>query len=137
MMEYTRLYEILEETTTLVARRGNGFQPTAPDGFEIIDCILVAVGVRKDPAEAHKAELIELLKAYPQPERLAAGPSYIEVGGVLGDQGAAFQLFALGQVLGLWKIISPTTVGIRGEDAHRMAGNGFVLMSGYDCRVAT
>ena len=76
-------------------------------------------------------ELIAILKTYPQPERLAGGPSYIEVGGEIGDQGAAFQLFALGKVLGLWDIITPEKLGITGPEANQMAGMGFVMMSGF------
>ena len=100
-------------------------------GFEKVDCHFLVVGVDKAKAEARKAELIDLLNAYPRPDRLAGGPSYIEVGGEIGDQGAAFQLFALGKALGLWGIITPEAMGFEGAEADQMAGSGFVMMTGY------
>lgn len=96
-----------------------------------VDCELLVIGVNKGKAEARKAELIEILKTYPRIDRLAGGPSYIEVGAELGDQGAAFMLFALGEVLGLWNVITPKTLGIEGPEARQMAGLGFVMMSGW------
>ena len=103
----------------------------AKDGIEKVDCHFIVVGVDKSKAEERKNELIAILKTYPQPERLAGGPSYIEVGGEIGDQGAAFQLFALGKVLGLWDIITPEKLGFTGPEADQMAGRGFVMMSGF------
>lgn len=100
-------------------------------GVEKIDLEFVVIGVDRAKAEQHKAEFISILKAYPQPERLAGGPSYIEVGAEIGDQGAAFQLFALGKVLGLWDVITPKSMGFEGEEAAQMAGAGFVIMSGF------
>jgi hypothetical protein len=43
----------------------------------------------------------------------------------------AMRLFALGQALGMWKVITPEGLGIEGEDADRMAGSGFVMMTGW------
>lgn len=102
----------------------------APD-LEKVDCEFIVVGVDKAKAEARRDDFVDLLRRYPQPDRLAAGPSYIEVGGVIGDQGAAFCLFALGQVLGLWKVITPAQFGLTGEEARRAAGSGFVMITGW------
>ncbi|MGD9879139.1 MAG: hypothetical protein AB7U95_03285 [Reyranella sp.] len=99
--------------------------------LEPVDLEFLVIGVDKVAAERNKAELIEILKTYPQLDRLAGGPSYIEVGAEIGDQGAAFQLFALGKVLGLWDVITPATMGFTGEEARQMAGSGFVMMSGF------
>ncbi len=107
------------------------------DGIEKVDCHFITVGVDKAKAEAHKAELVAILKEWPSEAwgspvpKLEEGPSYIHVGGVIGDQGAAFQLFALGKVLGLWDIVTPAKFGITGPEASQMAGNGFVMMSGF------
>ena len=100
-------------------------------GIEKVDLHFIVVGVDKAGAEQIKDELIAILKTYPQPERLAGGPSYIEVGGEIGDQGAAFQLFALGKVLGLWDIITPEKFGITGPEADQLAGGGFVMITGF------
>ncbi|MEK7452769.1 MAG: hypothetical protein AAB614_00890 [Patescibacteria group bacterium] len=101
------------------------------DGIEKVDLHFIVVGVDKAKAEHYKDELIAILKTYPQPERLAGGPSYIEVGSEIGDQGVAFQLFALGKVLGLWDIITPEKFGLTGSEANEMASMGFVMISGF------
>ena len=126
-MNLKLLYEILGDTTVQLRKgsevdshQSGNVQVTEiyampheseSKDLEMVDCHFITVGVDKAKAKARKGELINLLKSYPQPERLAQGPSYIEVGGVIGDQGAAFQLFALGQALGLWNIITPWQYG--------------------------
>ena len=102
----------------------------APD-VEKVDVHFFVVGVVREKAESNRAGLVAQLDTSPDPDRLAGGPSYIEVGGVLGDQQTALQLFGLGQVLGLWKVITPKTMGITGAEADEMAGMGFVMVSGY------
>jgi hypothetical protein len=99
---------------------------------EIIDMhfFVVAFNMEKPEGELREA-LAELLSEYPEPERLKGGPSYIEVGAELGSQEMAMRLFALGQALGMWKVITPEGLGIEGEDADRMAGSGFVMMTGW------
>lgn len=103
----------------------------APNGLAMVDCSFIRVGVDQEKAAAIKNELIALLNEYPEPERFSSGPSYIEVGGVIGDQGAALALFALGKVLGLWGVITPEGLGFSGEEERRLAGSGFVMITGY------
>lgn len=103
----------------------------AKPNIEKVDMEFLVIGVDKVRAEAHRAELVELLGKYPHPDRLAAGPSYIEVGAEIGNQAAAFQLFALGKVLGLWEVITPALFGMTGEEARQAAGAGYIMMSGY------
>jgi hypothetical protein len=146
-MNLDKLYEILR-LTTVPLRKGAEIEERESGGIKVIeiyamphesesptlekvDLVFLVIGVCKAVAESHKDDLIAILNQWPQPERLASGPSYIEVGGVIGDQGAAFQLFALGQVLGLWKVITPASMGMTGEDARRAAGRGFVMITGY------
>lgn len=95
-----------------------------------VDLVLVTVGVLPI-AHERRGELVRLLKGYPDPERLAGGPSYIELGGVLGDQGLALALIALGHVLKLWEAITPALLGVTGAEAQEMAGLGFVMISGF------
>ena len=147
VMDTTRLHEILRLTTSQF-RKGETVNQhkvgavgvtevyampheSSATGVELVDVHFIKIGVDKEKAAAHKDELIKILNEYPNPERLAGGPSYIEVGGALGDQGAAFCLFALGKVLGLWSVITPESLGMTGEDAHRAAGNGYIMISGY------
>ena len=95
-----------------------------------VDLVMVTVGVLPI-AHERRGTLVELLKHYPYPERLAAGPSYIELGGILGDQGQALALIALGHVLKLWEAITPALFGVTGAEAQKMAGMGYVMISGF------
>lgn len=148
-MNFDRLYEILRSTTVQlrkgeeVERRQSGpievvevyampHETEAPN-LEKVDVEFMIVGVDRDKAEAHKAELVSILDQWPKDAAapLADGPSYIALGADIGDQGAAFQLMALGKVLKLWTLITPRSFGFDGEEARRLAGGGMVLMSGY------
>ena len=143
-MNLAALYLVLTETTT-VFRKGDvivdepsgavsvyGYpHATEAEGLEMVDCHFVVVGVDKTKAETYAGGLVEILADYPEPERLVGGPSYIEVGWVIGDQEAAFRLFALGKVLDMWDIITPATLGLSGTTADEMAGQGFVMISGW------
>ena len=105
--------------------------PTA-DNFNKVDMIFVDVVVDKARAERHRANLTRLLKDYPQPERLAGGPSYIELAPNLGmEQESALRLMALGKTLGLWDVMSAKTLGMDDATAKEMAGQGFLMISGY------
>lgn len=143
-MNTSRLYEILQATTVqlrkgeVVEKDGNvttiNAMPHVDEAkpeVERVDMEFLVIGVDKTAAEVHRDELVSILNTYPEPERLAGGPSYIEVGAVIGDQGAAFQLFALGKALGLWDVITPAKLGMTGDMARQMAGQGYIMMSGY------
>lgn len=147
-MDLDKLYAILQETTCQFRKGEEVVESDAP-GVHMtaiyamppesaarpelvkVDCHFVTVGVSMDKAEARRAELLDLLRAYPTPDRLAAGPSYIEVGGAIGDQGAALQLFALGSALKLWGVVTPESLGFSGDMARQMAGNGLVMITGF------
>lgn len=62
--------------------------------------------------------------------------SYIELGGWLGDQGAALDLIGLGTQLKLWTLLSPRTVfkdAMTDELEQQMAGSGYIsLQAGLD-----
>ena len=147
-MDLKRLHEILAETTVQL-RKGeevssseeNGIkvvhvmamvhESEAPREIEMVDLEFLMIGVDKEKAEARREEFISILESFPDPDTLAKGPSYIEVGGIIGDQGAAFQMFALGEVLGLWSVITPKTFGFEGQEAVDMAGKGYIMISGF------
>ncbi|HEY3679012.1 MAG TPA: hypothetical protein VGL45_09850 [Bradyrhizobium sp.] len=144
-MNTKRLYEILAATTAQFRQgaeveehiEGGGLkvreiyamphESEAPADIEKVDMVFLTIGVDKPAAEKYRQELLALLADYP---RLKEGPSYIEVGAEIGDQGAAFQLFALGKVLGLWDVITPQLMGFEGDEAREMAGRGFIMCSG-------
>jgi hypothetical protein len=149
-MNLQRLHEILGDTC-IQLRKGETIERTTigdlsvtninamphvdrlveVDGFEKIDLHFIVIGVDTVLAKKRRDELIAILNEYPDPDRLALGPSYIEVGADIGDQGAAFQLFALGKVLGLWDIITPASLGFDGDFAAEAAGRGFIMITGY------
>lgn len=153
-MNTARLHKILGETTiqlrkgTSVEKRSEGaldvteiymmpaVDEARPD-LEKIDLEFLVIGVDKVGAEKHRDELVGILNEWPNPERLRNGPSYIEVGGVIGDQGAAFQLFAVGKVLGFWDVITPAKMGFEGAEARNLAGSGFIMINGYHPERAT
>lgn len=56
---------------------------------------------------------------------------YMELGGWMGDQGAALMLMGLGTVLGLWELMTPVTIlKLAASDplAQKMAGAGYVTV---------
>ena len=112
-----------------------------PEGTEVVDCH-VQVAINRVKAEQHREELVELLDRWPteawgHPTKpLSVGPSYIDVGAVLGDQTLAFIMFAVGRVLGLWGVITPKTLGLTGTEAGQAAGNGYVMMGPYRSEAA-
>lgn len=103
--------------------------PAPAENVKLVDLHFIQVGVDMAKAEAWRADLTEWLNAHAADFR--DGPSYIAVGGVLGDQGLALQLFALGSALGLWQVITPEAFGMTGAEADNAAGLGFVMISGY------
>jgi hypothetical protein len=56
--------------------------------------------------------------------------SYIELGAWIGDQGTALTLMGLGQLLGLWQIITPNIFPIPKELKDMLAGQGFLSIIG-------
>jgi hypothetical protein len=61
-------------------------------------------------------------------EDLAGGPSYIALGGWLGSQDLALMLIGAVELAGVAKAVTPAVLGIEGEMANSMAGNGFVML---------
>lgn len=108
--------------------------PGAAD-LQKIDLVLVTIGVDKLRAEARRRDLVDLLKAWPKPSQLAEGPSYIDLGAVLGDQGAALKLIALGAALQIWAAITPISLKLADPDhpeiARQLACQGAIWCSGF------
>ncbi len=146
-MDTDKLCQIINESTTIY-RKGSAIEEspgvvqyfgydhtgTAPagDNYDKVDMVFVDVVVDRAKAEQYKGTLAELLRAYPQPERLAGGPSYIELAPNLGlEQEGALRVMALGKTLGMWEIISGSTMGFGREETMRLAGSGFLMISGY------
>ena len=52
--------------------------------------------------------------------------SFIQVGAEMGDQGIAIMTIALGDLLGVWKAITPERIGVPPDLALKMAGMGML-----------
>jgi len=150
-MQTEKLYQILQGSTR-VYRKGEAVErrqvgnvdvvelfgydhtskaPTA-DNFDNVDMIFVDVVVDRARAEQYRADLTRILRDYPQPERLSEGPSYIELAPNLEmEQESALRLMALGKTLGIWDVVNAKTLGMDGATARQMAGQGFLMISGY------
>jgi hypothetical protein len=147
-MNLERLHEILKETTVqlrkgpMVAEEGMvttvmampHVDEAGPE-LEVIDLVLLAIGVHREKAAEHRAELDTILASYKHPE-LIREVSYIEMGAIIGSQGAAFQLFALGKVLGFWQILTPLMFGATGRAAEMIAAQGMITIHNLKRKVA-
>jgi hypothetical protein len=103
----------------------------APEDLKLIDVELFFVGVDPAAAERHRQGFIDILKTYPAPDRLKEGISYIEAGPSCGGQEEALCTYALGEALGLWKVITPKTLGFTGAEAIDFAKQGVIMMTGF------
>ena len=81
-----------------------------PEGH-VVDTMFMKVALTNQD-DADKETLRKELKSLVEPLGILNGSShgYITVGGILGDQGTALVLFALGDLLGLWNLITPLTL---------------------------
>lgn len=105
----------------------------APEGIYLVDTHFIVVGVDVAKATELKPDLIAWMTALPSEYKTAleGGPSYITMGGIIGDQGMALCLFALGEALEMWQVITPEKMHITGEQADQLAGAGMVMMTGW------
>lgn len=152
-LDVDRLQEIVEATTTMYRKGPEVSEDTVggltltevftmsheshmppQDGETVthIDVHFAKVAVDLVQARARRAALIRLMRAYPDQEELRSGPNYLVVGAELGSQELALRLFALGQALHLWMVVTPALFGIKGARADEFAGVGFVMLAGYD-----
>lgn len=144
-----RLYQILDQVTTrfrkgpMVERSTSGLLDVidiyemphvddAPANLVKIDVgVPMVIGVDVEAALPLKDEVRRLLLELKPLDEWQRGPSYITVGAWLGSQDAAFSLFALGEVLDLWHVITPQRLGETDEEVIRRAvGSGFVMITG-------
>lgn len=135
-----RLDEILYDKYLV---RGTREGDAGTENEVVVDVGFELLAVDRIAAEPFKQELQDILALYPgtiYPDLppLAQGPSYIHVGGALGSQGRALCLFALGEALDFWRVITPKRLfhDMAGDDisdaeAREMAGRGLVMIDGY------
>lgn len=113
-----------------------GKEEQAQDHEVLVDLGLALVAVHRERVEAIREELLTLLRQFPRlnPGHLPAfgeGPSYIEVGAILGDQRTALALFAIGEALGFWQVVTPKKMLgdlVDDELAREMMGFGYITI---------
>ncbi len=105
-------------------------QPDRPAPAHSVDTGFFWVSAKNNPTAEELNAL--LLAEYPGTDRLKDGPSYIEIGGVLGDQGLAIRLIGLGVLVKIWTSISPASLGIEGEAARNLLGRGCLFPVGWE-----
>lgn len=112
--------------------------PARPDTAMVVDCHFITVGFTEAAAIPH-VEFYRMVRdacadrgqfADLSLDDLRTGPSYITLGGWLGDQTLALDFMALGALHGLWDVVTPARLHISEPEASRMAGMGFVMISG-------
>lgn len=111
--------------------------PEQPESKQTVDLHFVTVGFTEKAPVLTAQQFYDLIEASAEgdfgtmtTDRLKQGPSYIELGGWLGDQTLAFRFMALGQLHGLWEIVTPERMGIPEPAASQLAGSGFIMITG-------
>jgi hypothetical protein len=112
--------------------------PAQPDTRQVVDCHFVTVGFTEyAPTWTHR-QFYDTIAANPvgqwatiPAERFEGGPSYIEIGGWIGDQTLALQFMALGELHGLWQVMTPAVIGATGQMADELAGRGMIMINGF------
>lgn len=78
--------------------------------------------------KADKNTFLELVKEqYPQ-WLDGEEHNYMKIGGEMGDQGLALMTMGMGELLGVWELITPKILGLPDELVKMMAGQGFVII---------
>lgn len=109
-----------------------GMPPTssAPDNLTMIDVHFLMIGVDVEKARELQPDFVAWLKDN-VPNWIEGEISYIQMGGIVEDQQCALCIFAIGEALGMWRVLTPARMGIPEPLRDMMAGNGFVsIMSG-------
>jgi hypothetical protein len=97
---------------------------------EMVDCHFLVIGVHKEEAKKHEKELRFMLEEWPQDREV----SYLEAGAWCGSQDLAFMLFAVGEVLGFWKVQTPDRMlgnTVPNELKDVLAGRGYITVSEF------
>ena len=117
---HTKVYDADEVADTGIAHVSVHFYQVAavgePTRQELLDLI----------ADNEKGEWTTIALS-----RAEEGPSYIEWGGWIGDQGLALRLLGLGELVGLWQVITPERMNVPLELRGDMAGAGYVCNAGF------
>lgn len=140
-MDTALLIEIIESCTRVLRkeRRNDPFIPTSyptfnrsePERFDrLVDVYFAVVVVDMNKADSRLAEFEDEWGAV-LANVTFVGPTFIEVGVVLGSHELGLRLIALGHALGFWKIMTPVTIGFPDGSrvADELAYDGMVMIS--------
>ncbi|MDA2921889.1 hypothetical protein MYX07_01340, partial [Patescibacteria group bacterium AH-259-L07] len=116
--------------------RGKFIQrPAKPDVFEVeegvirVDCHYHIIDVDKAKAEKYYDKIITAIRTHIPQEDFDPDLDYKVAGKKIGGTSPAFRLFAVGHVLGLWRIVTPKTLGITNpQEADQMADAGLIMV---------
>lgn len=103
-----------------------------PEGKHTSNLYFFEVAARGEPTAAdlrlkiaeHKGEFVDMNPLDGKEH------GYIEIGGWIGDQGAALQFMGLGEILGLWEILQPGMLPLGKPMQDAMAGAGYISIKG-------
>lgn len=139
MANANRVYELAQliRRVTIQANTGDG---RLLDGFIDLGFFQVSIEDAEGNPTVTADEFLDALRAAFEQrtgefadmdlEEFRRGPSYITLGGWLGDQGVAISLIGVGALLGIWDVASPETLGMRpGPQADQLRGGGFLFPS--------
>ncbi len=120
------------------------FQRPAKDeiplaGDVLVDMEIMRVTVSLEAALRYRPEVAEILSLYPgnyyrNLPPLEEDPSYLHAGAALDSQRSALLLFAYGEVVGFWQVITPKRIFgnmISDEMSAEMIRLGYLTISGY------
>lgn len=102
---------------------------TADERFKLVDLHFHYVGVDETMAKFYRVEFIQAVVPLFGELINKREVGYIELGAIIGSQDAAFLVFAVGEVLGLWQILSPSRMGFTGEIGDQLAGQGYITIT--------
>lgn len=110
-------------------------------GVKMIDLGLMKTAF--DPSRANKQDFVDWIRDHTKQgagvfsdidmDMLERGPSYIELGGWIGDQRDALLFIGLGAYHDLWTVMTPFVLdpGMDKEAAGKLMGKGFVMPIGF------
>ena len=98
-------------------------------GYLYMDCYLLRLEVEKTVLEAFRETFTTWVKTYPDRAGLEANLGYLEAAPFFGDFGRSLAAFGIGQLLGLWRVITPRDQGVEEPRAGQMARGGHILLT--------
>ena len=127
---------VVTETKTVGLRKYDIYmmphESEAPDELTMVDVHFFQVGVDLKKALPRREELVQLLAADFSAQLVTDEINYMTMGALLGSQELAFHLFALGNVLGIWQLLTPERMGMPPDMCELLAGRGLISIIGWN-----